>query len=53
MSFDDWLKELDAEAERIGNVQNLVKKTGRECWRQYFDDDCTPAQALAEDWSND
>lgn len=52
MSFDDWLKELDAEAERICNVKNLSTKTGRDCWRHYFDDDVSPADALAEDWSN-
>lgn len=51
MSFDDWLKELDAEAERLANVKNLSTKTGRDCWRTYFDDDYSPADALVEDWS--
>ena len=52
MSFDDWLIELDAEAERIANVKNLSKQTGRESWRCFFDNDYSPADALAEDWSN-
>lgn len=51
MSFDDWLIELDAEAERIVNVKNLVKKSGRKWWRKYFDDGLSPADALAKDWS--
>jgi len=47
MSFDDWLIELDAEAERIANVKNLVRKSGRECWQYFFDNDYSPADALA------
>jgi hypothetical protein len=54
LSFEEWLRELDAEYEKRGGDQtgkSLVAQSGRECWRDYYDDGYSPADALSEDWS--
>ena len=53
MDFETWLDELaaclgrrfgDAEAGRL-----YVEQSGRECWRQMFDDDLSPDDAAGEE----
>ena len=49
--FQEWLDELDAYAAQLGWPENIVKQTGSDCWRDYYMDGYTPAEAWAEDMS--
>ncbi len=52
MTFEQWLTALNeaAHTDRFKGV--LVRQTGAECWRDYYEDGMTPDEALAEDWSH-
>jgi hypothetical protein len=52
-TFEQWLSLLDKEAQSRGVEGSLTNDTGADCWRDYFDDGYTPAEALDEDWSHD
>ena len=51
-TFERWLKELSSIAFLNGYTYNLVESSGEDCWRDYFDDDYSPAEALIEDHSH-
>jgi hypothetical protein len=48
-TFEQWCKELSRIAFLMGYTYDLVENTGPDCWRDYFNEDSTPADALAED----
>lgn len=47
--FFTWLAELNHIAEASGFGRGLTESTGADCWRPFFDDGLTPADALARD----
>ena len=47
-----WCARLDAIAHQRGYQPDLTKTTGAECWREYFDEGATPAEALRLDKLN-
>ncbi len=49
ITFEQWLEALDAAALTAGFKGRIVKDTGDDCWRDYYDDGYTPRAALAED----
>lgn len=54
--FSAWIAELNTEHIKAGSPygdEPIEYATGLTCWKDYFDDDYTPAHALAEDLSND
>lgn len=53
VTFEDWCDALDRIAASEGYGANLTKLTGRDAWRDYFDDGCSPEGALREDESCD
>ncbi len=56
VKFVAWMKELDAAHERAGSPYgpgSLWQATGAQCWLAYFEEGADPADALAEDMSNE
>lgn len=51
LSFEQWLDALDAAALTIGFKGRIVKDTGDDCWRDYYEHGITPRQALSDDLS--
>jgi hypothetical protein len=51
-SFNQWLKQLDRVAKEYGYEESMIKQTGTECWRDYFNDGLTPIEAFIEDLTN-
>ncbi len=49
MKFNQWLKKLDKVAKEYGYEESMVKQTGTECWKDYFDDGYSPYEAFIED----
>jgi len=60
LSFEDWCKALDAYHELLRQTEkgfegygegSAIEQTGAESWRDYYDDDYSPEDALSEDRS--
>ncbi len=52
LTFDQWCDEIDRICrDELEFDHDYTKGTGRECWRQGFDDGETPRQALESDMS--
>lgn len=50
MTFPQWLAALDQEAKRRGyEGESITQETGEECWRSYYDDGCSPKDAMDEE----
>ena len=48
INFEDWISELN-KLPNIYGPGAVTDHTGVECWRDYYDDDYCPEDALAED----
>lgn len=51
-SFTQWLGFLDLEFLTTRCSFRVVKQTGEDCWRRFYDDGMTPGEAITEDESN-
>lgn len=52
-AFEVWLEELNRVARvKYGASTNLSDDTGESCWRDFYDDNYTPDEAIIEDMSN-
>ena len=49
MPWPQWLAVLDQLKSPIYGNDGIIKQTGAECWRCYYDDGLCPEDALAED----
>lgn len=52
MTFEEWLKQIDALALKRGAVdegKSYTDMTGHECWREMYDDEMTPEDAWGEE----
>ena len=52
IEFDEWLAELDEEELRRypdSKYGSFTGQTGAECWRVYFEEGMSPAEALDAD----
>lgn len=45
--FDEWFEQLKLEMKKGGNI--LYDSEDQECWREYWLEGLTPAEALIED----
>lgn len=55
MTFDKWLTDLRAVIiadTAYGAPADYIEQTGRDCWRDYYEDDFTPEDAWASDKSH-
>lgn len=53
MSFDEWLAAIDtladAEGARGKDGRSYTQMTGRDCWKEGFDDGLSPDDAWSEE----
>lgn len=50
-TFDQWLEALDKVAPSVGYISDhtLTSLTGKDCWRDSYDQGLTPAEAIEMD----
>lgn len=53
LNFNEWLASVDvladAEGARCSDGRSYTEMTGRECWREAYDDGVTPQAAWSEE----
>lgn len=49
--FNAWCDQVDAYGRERGCDFDYTHHTGRECWRDAFEDGVTPRDALDEEFS--
>ena len=53
MKFEEWLAAIDAlsdaEGARSEDGRSYTEMTGRDCWRDAFDDGLSPQDAWSEE----
>lgn len=50
IEFDEWLALLDGHATVLGGYKgSMVEQTGKDCWREFYNDGYTPYDAYVED----
>lgn len=55
MSFEEWCDKFDADMRRFGVEGSYTDITGKETWREYFEDGDTPEDAASNErqaWDN-
>lgn len=49
--WDEWLDDLRALTAEYGFEYDVVADTGEECWRDSYENGCTPEEAWDEGMS--
>lgn len=51
LSFTAWCDEVDRLCLEISGIEKYTEMTGRDCWKECYEDGETPDSALHEEMS--